>query len=271
MWQESESRLDDFPKVSLLVRSQIRPALADEASKTWLNLEKDFLETDYRTIRDRQMELLDKEDGMVSRPSIMELRDKLGREAYDLLSEQRIGCMLQGNWFNAAVVLVPGITSSVKPKVERPLRFLRLSPNRRTIAWGDFAQRPAVDPTYDELRERLEISNITEIRQRTGTTIGSRSPNVISKLSFSLMTDAELSLLDVDAVHAVQLAEWLDGIRVLKNDGAMAAKDTLDYIHILTELALKVRLLDITGDGVELPEKIPVGPAPQSVDFWFAD
>lgn len=55
----------------------------------------------------------------------------------------------------------------------------------------------------------------------------------------------------------------------------------------MTEIALKVRLLDITGDGVELPEKIVWGQgeseprsnsvsvyantiAPRSVDFWYA-
>lgn len=89
MWQESESRLADFERVSFLVRSQIRLSLQDEASKTWLHLEHDFLETDYRTIRDRQMELLEKEDGLLSRSAIRELREKLGRDAYDVMSEQR--------------------------------------------------------------------------------------------------------------------------------------------------------------------------------------
>lgn len=30
-------------------------------------------------------------------------------------------------------------------------------------------------------------------------------------------------------------------------------------VQILTELALKVRLLDMTGDGVELPDKVTFG------------
>jgi engulfment/cell motility protein 1 len=89
MWHESESRLDDFSRVSLLVRSQVELSLTDEASKTWLHLEKDFLDADYKSIRDRQMEQLEKEDGMLSRPSVTELRHKLGREAYELMSEQR--------------------------------------------------------------------------------------------------------------------------------------------------------------------------------------
>lgn len=89
MWHDSESRSNDFERVSSLVRTQIRLSLADEASKTWLHLEKDFLEADYRTIRDRQMHLLEKEDGMLSKSSIRQLREKLGREAYEAVSEQR--------------------------------------------------------------------------------------------------------------------------------------------------------------------------------------
>lgn len=73
------------------------------------------------------------------------------------------------------------------------------------------------------------------------------------------MSGTELSLLDLDAIHAAQLAEWTDGIRVIRGEGGMGMKETSSYIHILTELALKVRLLDVTGDGVELPEKVSHG------------
>ncbi|KAK4688356.1 hypothetical protein P7C73_g1754, partial [Tremellales sp. Uapishka_1] len=270
MWQESESRLVDFDKVSLLVRSQIRLSLTDEATKTWLNLETDFLETGYRTIRDRQMALLEREDGMFEKSAIRELRAMLNKEAYEVLAEQRIGCMLQGSWFNSAKVILPGVHCIMKPNSAKPLRFLRLSPNRRTIAWDDFAQREPPNPTFDSLRERIDISNISSVRLGTGCAIGSRSPNLISKRSFSIMCGEEMSLLDLDAIHAAQLAEWTDGIRVLRGEGGMKSQDSADYVHILAELALKVRLLDITGDGVEIPEQVEFGPAPRSVDFWFA-
>ena len=95
------------------------------------------------------------------------------------------------------------------------------------------------------------------------------------------MSGPELSLLDLDAVHAAQLAEWTDGIRVIRGEGQGVMKETATYIHVLTDLALKVRLLDISGDGVDLPEKVSYGPreskvrrelmeAPTSTDFWFA-
>lgn len=116
----------------------------------------------------------------------------------------------------------------------------------------------------------VELVNVSSIKQQTGCAVGSRSPDVASKLSFSLVAGKDISLLDLDAIHAQQFAEWTDGLRVLREEGGMATNETADYVHILTELALKVRLLDITGDGIEIPQKATFGHAPKSTDFWFA-
>jgi engulfment/cell motility protein 1 len=89
MWHESGSKVDDLGRVTFLVRSQIRLSLADEGSKTWLHLERDFLETPYATIRERQMEVLEKEDGTMNRPAVKLLREKLNVEAQDVMMEQR--------------------------------------------------------------------------------------------------------------------------------------------------------------------------------------
>jgi engulfment/cell motility protein 1 len=76
------------------------------------------------------------------------------------------------------------------------------------------------------------VSNLTDIRMQTSRAINSRSPNMISKLSFSLMSGSELSLLDADAVHAAQLAEWTDGIRVLRGEVGMSTKETAGFVHV---------------------------------------
>lgn len=94
MWHESGSKVDDLGRVSFLVRSQIRLSLIDEASKTWLHLEKDFLETPYAVIRERQMEILEREDGTMNRPAVKQLKEKLRQEAEDVMVEQR--CVIHG-------------------------------------------------------------------------------------------------------------------------------------------------------------------------------
>lgn len=89
MWHESGSKAEDLGRVSFLVRSQIRLTLVDEETKTWLHLERDFLETPYATIRERQMEVLEKEDGTMTRPGVKMLREKLSKDAEQVMKDQR--------------------------------------------------------------------------------------------------------------------------------------------------------------------------------------
>jgi hypothetical protein len=53
----------------------------------------------------------------------------------------------------------------------------------------------------------------------------------VSKYSLSILS-GELSVLDLDAIHVYQFAEWADGIRALGKGGrsAMALKESLDKI-----------------------------------------
>lgn len=154
MWQESNSRIPDFYRLIQLIRSHLtltlspantsliattttttrsfssQTVLIDEPLpkfiKTWFDLERDFLTTDYRTIRDRQMNLLEKEGGMMRRSGVKGLKEKVGKEAWDVVCEQRVGCMLQGGWFNAASLLVPDVAVMARANPSKPLRFLRL-------------------------------------------------------------------------------------------------------------------------------------------------
>lgn len=89
MWHESESRLSDFSRLSNLVRSQLLFSLSSESQATWLSLEQDLLESDYAAIRERQMEMLEREDGMMVNPGVRELREVVGREAYEVVIDQR--------------------------------------------------------------------------------------------------------------------------------------------------------------------------------------
>lgn len=154
MWQESNSRIPDFYRLSHLIRSHLtltlspattsliattatttrsfssQTALIDEPlpefTKNWFDLEQDFLTTDYSTIRDRQMDLLEREGGMMRRSAVRDLKEKVRKEAWDVVCEQRVGCMLQGGWFNAASLLVPNVAVMARANPSKPLRFLRL-------------------------------------------------------------------------------------------------------------------------------------------------
>jgi hypothetical protein len=57
LWNEMEATVDDIPKVSVLVISQLKFALKDEATKQLYEFEKDMLEVEYKVIRGRQLRI----------------------------------------------------------------------------------------------------------------------------------------------------------------------------------------------------------------------
>ena len=84
MWNESGSATDDFGRIAALTRSQyvqvspyqpiaeshdprIKVALERESVKPWHEVERDFLECEYRAVRDRQMQELEAEDDLLSK------------------------------------------------------------------------------------------------------------------------------------------------------------------------------------------------------------
>lgn len=83
MWSESGATSGDFPRIVALVRSQyvdpiliiyishissrVKLALRKESTREWHEVEADFLESDYRDVRDRQMEQLELEDDLLSK------------------------------------------------------------------------------------------------------------------------------------------------------------------------------------------------------------
>lgn len=70
MWHESSASKADFERLVKLTRSHISVSLAGEASKSWLELELDFLETDYRSARERQMVDLERGDNLLKAPGV---------------------------------------------------------------------------------------------------------------------------------------------------------------------------------------------------------
>ena len=87
MWNESGASRGDFPRVVALVQSQyvsyifsvcyshsllfrVKEALRKENERPWLAVEREFLESEYRAVRDRQMKELEMEDDVMSKVPI---------------------------------------------------------------------------------------------------------------------------------------------------------------------------------------------------------
>lgn len=118
----------------------------------------------------------------------------------------------------------------------------------------------------EDLPERIEISQIAEIGIGTCALppnilrdgdLPSTSAPTTSPLSFSLYSNStrEGSLADQVATDPSRWADWTDGLNMLRRDGGhVATQETAGFVHALTEIGLKIKLLSAFVFGMELPK-----------------
>ncbi|KAJ1548406.1 hypothetical protein HK096_001981, partial [Nowakowskiella sp. JEL0078] len=70
--------------------------------------------------------------------------------------------------------------------------------------------------------------------------------------SNSVEAGSQTSWADFLCESETQYAEWLDGFYFLL-DKTVKTKHAGDFIKDLTDIRLKISLLDLTGDGIEIP------------------
>jgi engulfment/cell motility protein 1 len=255
MWNESLSTAGDFTRVVALVRSQIKVALRSENSREWHEVEQEFLEG-YRNVRERQMKELEMDDDLLSKLPIRNLREKLYKESFEFVRQQRIHCLLQGAWFVNAIPPTVPVTRDAVKRPSRPWRFMRLDNSTKYLHFVDSAAKFQIRSGLEDLPERIEISQISEIS--TGTC--AQPPNLLrdqhdlpptivpSALSFSLINAHGDSMADQIAPDASRWADWTDGLNMLRKDGGhVASKETAGFVQALTEIGLKIKLLGEVG------------------------
>ncbi|KAI0684284.1 ELMO/CED-12 family-domain-containing protein [Cytidiella melzeri] len=284
MWNESGATRGDFPRVAALVRSQVKVALRKENVRAWHEVEADFTEVEYRAVRDRQMRELEKEDDVMSKVPVRNMRAKLYKESFEFVRQQRIHCLMQGAWFMNAMPLASNASRDTIRKPSRPWRFMRLDNSMRYLHFVDSALKFDIRNGLEDLKERIDLSSISEIA--TGTCapypqitrndqpenlVGPGSPSLPSQLSFSLLTASGSSLADQIAPDQSRWADWVDGLNMLRSGGHVASNETDMFVQALTEIGLKIRLLNLSGDKAEIPSGIQSGHPPTNSDFFFSD
>ncbi|KAI6164641.1 ELMO/CED-12 family-domain-containing protein [Pisolithus thermaeus] len=277
MWNESASAADDFSRISALTRSEIKVALQQESARPWHEVEHDFLECEYRAVRDRQMQELEAGDDLLSKVPVRNLKEKLMRESAEFVRQQRIHCLLQGAWF------LNGVPTQHTGSARRPngqWRFMRLDTGLKYLHYVDSPAKFDVRNGTEDLPDRIEIAAISQIT--TGTcaplpNLARDHPDLStslspSPLSFSLLSGGGESLADQIATDQSRWADWTDGLNMLRRDsGHVTSEETAGYIKALTEIGLKIKLLDLSGEKVDIPSGLVAGPPPTNTDFFFSD
>ncbi|CAG8462244.1 25589_t:CDS:10 [Dentiscutata erythropus] len=275
LWNDMEATVDDFPKVSALVRSQLKYALRDEATKQLYEFEKDMLEVEYKIIRDRQLKELELGDDLLSKTPVRNLREQLYTESYEFVKQQRIKCLLLGDWFP---LITPASLSTNQQNLGRrsiynkKWRFYRLSPNLKSLHYSDFAEKTFIRDGVEELPERNVMTGLTPQMSATTGSPTRKSVGLSQDLTFSLMSGPDTVLADFTVSDYTQFSEWTDGLNMLF-DKNIGSKDTAEFIQILTEIGVKVKLLDLSGERVEIPQGVEVPRELPVVDngFYYDD
>ncbi|KAF8605927.1 hypothetical protein BDV93DRAFT_543115 [Ceratobasidium sp. AG-I] len=296
LWSESAAGADDFARVAALVQSQIKLALRDESTRPWHEMESDFVNSEYRDIRERQMKELELTDDLLNKPPVRNLRAKLYKESYAFVRQQRIQCLMQGAWFvNGVPASSVGARESYAAPIrpQRPWRFMRLDKTMRYLYYVDSAMKIPMRSGIEDLPERIEVASIAEVATGTcavphnvaygsGDVTSPLSPPTISPLSFSLMSERSRdqsdqqqqpknSLADQVAENASRFSDWTDGLNMLRKDGGhVATTETAEFVQALTEIGLKIKLLDLSGEKAEIPAHLPSGIPPSDTNFFFA-
>ncbi|TFY51806.1 hypothetical protein EVG20_g10828, partial [Dentipellis fragilis] len=159
MWNESGAALGDFTRVVALVRSQVKVALRQENVRQWHEVEADFVECEYRAVRDRQMKELEAEDDLLSKVPVRNLSKKLYKESQEFVRSQRIHCLLQGAWFMNAIP----VSSHSSRRPTRPWRFMRMDNGLKYLHYVDSQVKFPVRHGLEDLPDRIDVSLISEV------------------------------------------------------------------------------------------------------------
>lgn len=82
---------------------------------------------------------------------------------------------------------------------------------------------------------------------QTTTTHQASGESDHSSLSFTLNTSSG-TLVELTAPDRTTFSEWVDGLSLLRPDGLIQTKETTDYIQMLTDFGVTVRLLQTPAD-----------------------
>src|SRR6266498_454883 len=92
-----------------------------------------------------------------------------------------------------------------------------------------------------------------KLNTRIISSSNSITTNVLSQnLTFSLMSGPDTVLADFMTTDNIQYSEWTDGFNMLF-DKNISSNDTAEFIQVLTEIGVRVKLLDLSGEKVEIP------------------
>ncbi|GAA5988208.1 hypothetical protein JCM11641_001613 [Rhodosporidiobolus odoratus] len=120
------------------------------------------------------------------------------------------------------------------------------------------------------LQSQNRISILSRASSDTVTHPSGSSASTPTSLTFTLHLSSS-SPMTLLAPSPTVYSEWVDGLALLRPEGSISTRQTADYVQALTDIGVKIKLLDLSGERVEIPAGVEVNAVPRSTEFWYAD
>ena len=260
-WRDMRATKLDFTKVLDVVREQLEASLMPEGRNVKIKTFDQFKSSvkSYSEISKKWHSDANSREAWIKSKPVAELKQHLQGEIGELIRQQRTNFMVEGTRFNR-------IKKTGEQKGQ--YKYVKLHNNHKTIYVGDWNNEKSV-PNIEDLEPKLHVADVVDIK--TGSDceftkeFKTKDKDQYARLAFSLVGE-NVSLLDLVAPDEQTHNYWVDGMNTLLGRD-MSSSDYTKEKNILTNMEIKLRLLDL--EGVDLPEDAPPIPPPPS-DFNFA-
>ncbi|OLL26495.1 Engulfment and cell motility protein 2 [Neolecta irregularis DAH-3] len=289
LWEESLAQTDDYEKIRNLAEFLLRRVVGDRNREIEV-VEHELCDFDYHELRNAQLKEFQQVKEEPWQVAVQALNERLKQDTYQFIKASRVACLLKGSWF----ALKPGALKNEGKSIikKRPLmkwRFVRLSPNRKAIHYGDF-EINGENIKIEDLGEKIELSNISNVvslpsgftmnRKLDNKRVSVVSSNVPEPFSFAIFGHTKLVpnstatnpvvLLTLCAENNLSASEWIDGLLMLIRKPPVTS-ETLSLVTTLVEVGIKVKLLDLRAEQITVPQVAPPIPSRDGLtaNFWF--
>lgn len=212
-------------------------------------------------LRDKQIEAKKKKKEETFSSVFTEFDNRLRKEVFDFVCEQRVTQMLKGTWvyseeYGNAILKnnVGGEKNSVNHY------FIMLSPNLQEIYHKEFKEKPLVNPSFEEMSSKsFKLSSIKDFQAISlgGALKGSdklrvqnfslRMAHVIGYERLIFVDDKGAKLLSFYSGNEVNKSVWFDGLKMLKGikSSSELTKTTSDQLTTLFQMRKNNQLLKL--------------------------
>lgn len=266
LWQETRAKLthkNDIEKIMLLVRDNVDMVelnlanLSDEKSiEECLDMS---LLSNAENLRQNQVGKLKMKFSEVWDPQFPDFNKHLAFQVMEFVCEQRVIQLLKGSWvFNESYGETLMKSSSKKPTGAK-YYFITLSPNRQFLYYKEFADKPMVKPSYEEMEQQsIKLVDIVDFKStKVGDQVGEEDTKkntrlisikgTISYEKITLMGANNKKLLSFYTDTQVNKYVWLDGLKMLKGmiKPGQLSTDTEKQLDTLVDIRRNTQLLHL--------------------------